>query len=147
MKVKSGLVSLISVCTLLLSSMTSASAAPNVCKSSKAIFTEVNERTLLLMKKDIHKYDEKRFKLRALIQNFYNEQGLIYFDAYWVGKGTGGASFGTKGMLAYGIGDTGRFDKLVEGDLVVANIVIRPVSDPPATKPIFLVCSVTVINQ
>lgn len=142
-----GLVSMLTVCALLLSNMTVVSAAPHVCKSSKATFTEVSERTFLLMKKDIHKYDEKRFKLRALIQNFYNEQGLIYFDAYWVGKGTGGVSFGTRGMLAYGIGDTGRFDKLVEGDLVVANIVIRPVSDPPTTVPIFFVCSVSVINK
>jgi len=147
MKFKSRLVTLLSVSALILSCMNSSNAVAPMCKSPKPAFTEVSERTFLVMKKNIHKYDEKRFKVRALIQSFYEEQGIVYFDAYWVGKGTGGVSFGTRGMLAYGVGDPGKFDKLVEGDIVLANIVIRPVSDPPTSKPIFWVCSVSVINK
>jgi hypothetical protein len=122
-------------------------AVPPACKSKTPAFKEVSERTLLLMKRDIHQYDKKRFALRALVQSFYNEQGVEYFDAYWVGKGSGSVSFGTRGMLAYGIGDEALLKKIVEGDLIYAKVVVQPESEPPTTKPIFLLCSLTRIKQ
>ena len=117
------------------------------CRGKTPAFKEVSERTLLLMKKDIYRYEKKRFVLRALVQSFYNEQGVEYFDAYWVGKGSGSVSFGTRGMLAYGIGDEKLFKKIVEGDLIYAKVVVQPESEPPTTKPIFLLCSLTRIKQ
>ena len=122
-------------------------AAWPACRSKTPAFKEVSERTLLLMKKDIYRYENKRFVLRALVQSFYMEQGVEYFDAYWVGKGGGSASFGTRGMLAYGIGDEALFKKIVEGDLIYAKVVVQPESDPPTTKPIFLLCSLSIIKQ
>lgn len=128
-------------------SSNAAVAAPPACKSKTPAFKEVSERTLLLMKKDIYRYEKKRFALRALVQSFYNEQGVEYFDAYWVGKGSGSVSFGTRGMLAYGIGEQALLKKIVEGDLIYAKVVIRPETDPPTTKPIFLLCSLSRIKQ
>lgn len=132
--------------TQIVSSNVAVAAVP-LCRSKSPAFKEVSERTLLLMKKDIHQYDKKRFALRALVQSFYNEQGVEYFDAYWVGKGSGDVSFGTRGILAYAIGEEKMFKKIVEGDLVYAKIVVQPESEPPTTKPIFLVCSISVIKQ
>lgn len=134
--------------TMILNPITpTAHAVAPACKGSKPAYTEVSERNFLLMKKNIHKYDNKRFALRALIQNFYESQGVVYFDGYWVGKGTGSVSFGTRGMLAYAISDEGMFDRLVEGDLIYAKVVIQPENkDNPATLPIFLVCSVKTIS-
>jgi len=137
---------LVMLSTQIVSSNVAVAAWP-ACRSKTPAFKEVSERTLLLMKKDIHQYDKKRFALRALVQSFYNEQGVEYFDAYWVGKGSGSVSFGTRGMLAYGIGDEKLLKKIVEGDLIYAKVVVQPESDPPTTKPIFLVCSISIIKQ
>jgi hypothetical protein len=127
--------------------LSSASAVAPACKGSKPAFTEVTERNFLLMNKNIHKYDNKRFTLRALIQNFYEEQGVVYFDAYWVGRGQGSVSFGTRGAKAYAISEEGMFDKLVEGDLIYAKVVIQPENKVnPTSLPIFLVCSVKTIS-
>lgn len=137
---------LVMLSTQIVSSNVAVAAWP-ACRSKTPAFKEVSERTLLLMKKDIYRYENKRFVLRALVQSFYKEQGVEYFDAYWVGKGGGSASFGTRGMLAYGIGDEALFKKIVEGDLIYAKVVVQPESDPPTTKPIFLLCSLSRIKQ
>jgi hypothetical protein len=144
--IAASITALVMLSTQIVSSNVAVAAWP-ACRSKTPAFKEVSERTLLLMKKDIHQYDKKRFVLRALVQSFYNEQGVEYFDAYWVGKGSGSVSFGTRGMLAYGIGDEKLFKKIVEGDLIYANVVVQPESEPPTTKPIFLVCSISIIKQ
>jgi hypothetical protein len=144
--IAASITALVMLSTQIVSSNVAVAAWP-ACRSKTPAFKEVSERTLLLMKKDIHQYDKKRFVLRALVQSFYNEQGVEYFDAYWVGKGSGSVSFGTRGMLAYGIGDEKLFKKIVEGDLIYAKVVVQPESEPPTTKPIFLVCSISIIKQ
>ena len=118
---------------------------PPACKAKTPIFKEVSERNLLMMKKDIYKYTNQRFTLRALVNTFYNEEGVIYFKGYWVGKGVGGVSFGTTGLLAYAISESGKFDRIVEGDIVLTKIVVQPKTD--TTIPIFLVCSITRIKS
>ncbi len=144
--IAASLTALVMLSAQIVSSNVAIAAVP-MCRGKSPAFNEVSERTFLLMKKDIHKYDKKRFVLRALVQSFYNEQGMEYFDAYWVGKGSGSVSFGTRGMLAYAIGEEGMFKKIVEGDLISAKIVVQPESDPPSSKPIFLVCSISIIKQ
>lgn len=138
--------SVVLLCLQLVQAPHSSAQVSPACKAKSPVFKEVSERTLLMMKKDIYKYKNQRFTLRALVQDFLEEQGIVFFNGYWVGKGSGGVSFGTKGLLAYATAYPGMFDPIVEGDLILAKIVVLPRSSPPTTKPIFLVCSISRIT-
>ena len=133
------------IITFVSSTQSLQAASSPLCKSSTPRYKEVSEREFLVMKKNIYKYANKRFALRAQIIDFTSYSKGQYFRAYWVGSGSGGVTFGTKGMLAIAIDgmdlDNSRnFDKFVEGDIVFANIVVLPDASNPT--PIFAVCSI-----
>lgn len=120
-------------------------ASSPLCKSSTPKYKEVSEREFLVMKKNIYKYANKRFALRAQITSFTSYSGGQYFRAYWVGSGSGGVTFGTQGMFALGIDamdlDNSRnFDEFVEGDIVFAKIIVLP--EIAGVTPRFAVCSI-----
>lgn len=143
-KVKTILMSIALVISLFSTQSAQAQSSP-LCKSSSPKYKEVSERQFLLMKKNIDKYKHKRFALRAQITNFTSYSGGQFIRAYWVGKGSGGVTFGTKGMFALGIDAmdldySSNFDKFIEGDIIFAKIIVLP--EIPGTTPQFAVCSI-----
>ena len=126
-----------SVVIFSLASVTPAHSAVDQCLKIKK-FKEIDSRTLQMMKKNLSKYKNQGFVLKASISSF---DGESVFYANWYGKGAKRLADSLFGIGTVFDGKEFRISRFVENDDIIAKVIFFSEGIENTVPPIFFVCS------